>query len=81
MNAPPGYSPSQRYMVGKYWNFSLDSHCEVIANNDGSRFFASLEDARDMIPRGAAQIAFEPMDQFVELWSDENRQLQIDQPD
>lgn len=75
MTSPPGYPPSQSYMVGKYRDMSLDSHCEIVANDDGSNFFACLDDARKIIPNGARQIAFEPEDQFVELWSDEHDHL------
>lgn len=69
ITSPPGYAVSQRYMIGKYKDMSLDSLCEIVVNTEGSRFFASLEDAYMMIPKEAKRIAFDPKDQFVELWS------------
>jgi hypothetical protein len=66
--APPGYPPDQNYMVAEYTTLDFEWCCGDVKNTDGSRFFASIEEARKAIPRDARRLPFEPEHQFVELW-------------
>lgn len=68
LKAPPGYPSHQNYMVAEYTTLEFDSCCGNVKTIDGSRFFATLEEARKAIPCGARQLPFEPEHQFLELW-------------
>jgi hypothetical protein len=64
LNAPPGYSPEERYMLVRYRTLDFDSSI----HGDPSSFFASLEEARAAIPGPARQLPFQQVHQFLELW-------------
>jgi len=69
LKAPPGFPPEEQYRLVEYENSDLDSHI------GRWRPFASLEEARGMIPKDAVRLPFEPMNQFLELYSqDESNQ-------
>ncbi len=66
LNAPPGYPDDQKYLVVAYENLNYDSR---VMNVEGRRFVASLDEARQMIPKDANRLPFEPINQFLELYS------------
>ena len=66
--APPGYADDQKYMVGKYSTIEFGSCGGNVLNDNGSRFFATLDEARKAIPKKTTQLPFDPERQFVELW-------------
>lgn len=66
--APPGYPAHQKYMVAEYTALDFDSCRGNVKTTDGSRFFATLEEARKAIPCDGRQLPFEPEYQFLELW-------------
>ena len=69
LKAPPGFLPEEQYRLVEYENSDLDSHISRW------RPFASLEETRSMIPKDAVRLPFEPMNQFLELYSqDESNQ-------
>jgi hypothetical protein len=68
LKAPPGYPSHQKYMVAEYTTLEFDSCRGNVKAIDGSRFFATLEEARKAIPSDARQLPFEPEYQFLELW-------------
>ena len=68
MAAPPGCPPRSNYMVASYSTLAYESCCGGVKNVDGSRFFATLEEARKAIPGDARQLPFQREDQFLELW-------------
>jgi hypothetical protein len=70
MKAPPGYPPEQQYLVGAYQSLAYDSYLSPITKADGSRFAATLDEARRMVPAGARLLSSPPEDQFVELWEE-----------
>jgi len=53
VKAPPGYTAQQQYMVGVYETSALDSFQFNITRDDGSKFAATLDEARRMIPHSA----------------------------
>jgi hypothetical protein len=68
MRAPPGYAREGQYMVGAYWTLDFDSFAFNVMITKGSTFTLTLDEARQLIPIGAKKLAFEPRDQFLELW-------------
>jgi hypothetical protein len=68
LRAPPGYPAHQKYMVSAYTTLEYSSSCGYIANEVGTRFFATLEEARQAMPQDARKLPFEQEDQFLELW-------------
>jgi len=66
LNAPPGYPDDQKYMVVAYENLDYDSR---VLNDEGTRFVATLDEARRMIPKDTDRLPFEPLNQFLELYS------------
>ncbi len=66
--APPGYPPGCNYMVAAYETLEYDSCVGNVRRADGTRFTATLEEARDLLPIDARQLPFEPEHQFLELW-------------
>jgi hypothetical protein len=68
LKAPPGYGPDQNYLVAIYETLDYDSMKRSITKQDGSKFAATREEARNMIPRSAIRLPFEPEYQFLELW-------------
>ncbi|MDB5341898.1 MAG: hypothetical protein JWP89_275 [Schlesneria sp.] len=63
LKAPPGFPPEEQFRVVEYENADLDSR--IIR----WRSVASLEEARRTIPSEAVRLPFEPMNQFLELYS------------
>ena len=63
LKAPPGFPPEEQYWVVEYENLDLDSH------NGRWQSVASLNEARRLIPKDAVRLQFEPMGQFLELYS------------
>jgi hypothetical protein len=70
VTAPPGYGPNEKYMVCVYDALELQSMKCSLENSDGRPFFATLEEARSMLPSTARQMPFEKDHQFLELWQD-----------
>jgi hypothetical protein len=68
IKAPPGYGPTENYMVAAYETAELPSKGTAIRKADGSRFTATLEEARKMLPPDAKPVSFEPYYQSLELW-------------
>ena len=68
MTAPPGQGPQEKFMVGVYETLKFGSCVGSLRQKDGGRFFASLEEARRMLPAGARRLTFVAEDQFLELW-------------
>ena len=70
LTAPPGYAPHEKYLVGEYANLDFDSSSRYMTNLDGSKFFATIEDAHKTIPSDARQLKFTPNKHefFIELW-------------
>ncbi len=70
MTSPPGYPPKDKYMVGVYPELDISSKISNLENTDGKPFFATLEEARSMLPKTARRMPFEKQYQFLELWED-----------
>lgn len=71
MRAPPGYPEDQKYLVGRYKNAdTCDGFAGYLKKEDGTRFAATLEEARYMLPENSTLMPFKPVDQFLELWND-----------
>ena len=68
LKAPPGYPPNQQYLVGAYQALDYDSYVFPVTKVDGSRFAATLHEAREMIPKGARLLPSQPESFFLELW-------------
>jgi hypothetical protein len=68
MKSPPGYAPEQQYMVGAYRTLEFDSFEFILTTSKGSQFASTLDEARRLIPSCAKKLAFESIDQFLELW-------------
>lgn len=68
IKVPPGYAPEHKYVVAAYDTRDALSKKYDVRKDDGTRFAATLEDARRMLPENATQLLFEPSEQFVELW-------------
>lgn len=68
LNAPPGYEAFGRFMVVKYRTLEYLSHCGDATGPGSSKFFATLHDARQVLPTGARQLYFQRTAQFLELW-------------
>jgi hypothetical protein len=66
--APPGYPPDQKYAVAAYETLEYSSSVGGIRKPDSTRLVATLEEARGLLPANARRLAFEPQDQFLELW-------------
>lgn len=66
--APPGYAADERYMVAAYESLEFDSCQSTLLSPSGSKFAATIEEARKMIPGSARPLRFEPDCQFLELW-------------
>jgi hypothetical protein len=66
--APPGYLPECNDMVAAYQTLEYDSCVGNVRRADGSRFTATLEEARGLLPADARRLSFEPEHQFLELW-------------
>lgn len=79
--APPGYAPEERYMVAAYDSLDFNSLKYTLSTTSGSKFAATLEEARRMIPGSARRLSLERDCQFLELWEGcENRFVPTDQP-
>ncbi len=68
MSAPPGYGPEERFMVAGYPDRDFRLPGFSIFNDEGSRFAASLEEARAMLPKNAKRLPYERYCQYLELW-------------
>lgn len=68
VKAAPGSPSHQNYTVVEYRTLDFTSSLGNVKTVGGSRFFATLEEARQAIPRDAKRLPFEPEHQFVELW-------------
>jgi hypothetical protein len=68
MTAPPDHGPAEKFMVGVYETLKYGSCVGSLRKKDGSRFTATLEEARQMLPAEARQLPFVAEDQFLELW-------------
>jgi hypothetical protein len=68
--APPGYRPDQQYLVAAYEATDFDSFKFFLTTHDGSKFIATLEEARRLIPSCARRLPWEPDHQFLELWEE-----------
>lgn len=66
--APPGYSPHEKYSVCAYESMDPLSRSFDLKKSDGTRFAATLEEARRMIPDSAKPCGYGPIDQFLEVW-------------
>jgi hypothetical protein len=55
-------------MVGAYRTRDVSSYSTVLTASDGTRFFATIDEARKVLPNEARQQPFQPEDQFLELW-------------
>lgn len=66
LKSPPGYPEGQQYMVVEYEKMEITSS---VKDRPGWTFAATLEDARRLIPTEAVRLPFEPMNQFLELYS------------
>ena len=66
LKSPPGYP--EPYMVAVYESTEFGSCLGNLRNAAGSRFIATLQEARDLLPESAKRAPFEPEDQFLELW-------------
>jgi hypothetical protein len=67
VNNVPGYPPEQQYMVAAYETLAYE-HAFALRKPDGSRYLATLEEARQLLPPGAKCLSSQPEDQFLELW-------------
>jgi len=67
--APPGYGPDEKYMVAAYETLEYTSCVGNVKKADSSRFAATLEEARTMLPGSARHLPSEPDHQFLELWA------------
>jgi hypothetical protein len=65
---PPGYPPECNYMVAAYRILEHDSCVGSVRRADRSRFTATLEETRGLLPPDARRLPFEPEYQFLELW-------------
>jgi hypothetical protein len=70
LKAPPGYPADQQYLVAAYGTLAYSSSKYFLTKDDGSKFTASLEEARRLIPSGARSLPSQPDHQFLELWED-----------
>ena len=70
LKAPPGYAPEEQYYVAAYETTDYDSYKFEIKNDHGSKFVATQEEARRLIPINAKSLPFEPKNQFLELWAE-----------
>jgi hypothetical protein len=70
LRAPPGYPPDQQYLVAAYETLDYASSKFWLTKDDGSKFTATLEEARRLIPSGARHLPSQPDHQFLELWEE-----------
>ena len=68
--APPGYPPDQQYGAAAYETLDFQTLKYSFNSNDGARYVATVEKAREMIPANAKLLSAEPDFQFLELWGD-----------
>lgn len=68
VDAPPGYGPLEKYMVCAYATLEFSSKIGNVKNPDGTVFFATLGDARIMVPTCARQIQTAADELTEELW-------------
>lgn len=66
LNSPPGYPDDRKYMVVAYENLDLDSR---VSGEVTDTFAATLDEARRLIPKDSRRLEFEPSNQFLELYS------------
>jgi len=72
LKAAPGYPKDQQFSVATYNDLALDSAGGYLTNDQGSRYVASLHEARQLIPENARRLPFERTNQFLELYSDQS---------
>jgi len=65
--APPGYPAEQQYLVAAYETLAYDSSKFWVTRDDGSKFTATLEEARRLIPSGARRLPSQPHHQFLDI--------------
>lgn len=53
MTSPPGYGPSDAFMVGIYYGLDIKTKTCNLEKPNGRPFFATLEEARSMLPSSA----------------------------
>jgi hypothetical protein len=70
LQAPPGYPPDQQYLVAAYETTDYASSKYWLTKDDGSKFMATLEEARRLIPSHAKRLPSQPDHQFLELWEE-----------
>ncbi len=70
LKSPPGYPAEQQFVVVAYETLDLGSSKPYLAKDGGGRFAATLDEARNTLPRNAVRLPFEPVNQFLELWKD-----------
>jgi hypothetical protein len=68
LRSPPGYLPSQNFMVAEYGTLDFASMRRNVRSGVGLLFFATIEDARGAIPGAARRLEYVPEFQLIELW-------------
>jgi hypothetical protein len=68
LRSPPGYPEDQKFMVSAYETLDIQSHVAPLKTPDGRKMFATLEEARALLPAEARRLPFETDHQFLELW-------------
>ncbi len=61
-------APTSGFLVASYRSLDFDSSEDFFRTEDGSRFLATIEEARSIIPKEAVRLPFIQHYQFIELW-------------
>jgi hypothetical protein len=75
LRSPPGYPPEQQYLVAAYETLAFESCKFWVTKEDGSRFVATVEEARQLLPAGARLLPSEPhQSRTINLWNSGKRE-------